>query len=245
VILGVPLWALVVIAAALFIGTAVQGLVGLGLGLVGAPVATLVAPELMPGLLLWTAALLPTIQLGRYREQIDWRGLAWALPARVPGTVLGVWLVAVFTESQLGVAVGVIVLAAVLLTWHTVEVPINRSNLVLAGVISGTTSTATSIGGPPLAILYQHRPPTQIRSTLAVYFVLGALLSLLGLGVSGQLHAREFWLGAMMAPFLLLGLETAKHLGRRVPAARIRSGMLVVCALSAVVVLVRGLLPAM
>ncbi|GAA1143643.1 sulfite exporter TauE/SafE family protein [Ornithinicoccus hortensis] len=240
-ILGVQVWALLVIAVALFAGTTVQGLVGLGLGLVGAPIATLVAPELMPGVLLWAAALLPSLQLASNREQIDWRGLAWALPARIPGTVLGVWLVMVFTERALSVAVGVMVLLAVLLTWRTVTVPISRTSLLGAGTISGVTSTATSIGGPPMAILYQHRTPTQIRSTLAVYFVLGAVFSLSGLGISGQLHAREFWLAVLFTPFLLGGLWLSRHLGRRVSPMRIRSTMLLVCAASALALLVRSL----
>lgn len=240
-ILGVPLWALAVIALALLVGTAVQGLVGLGLGLVGAPIATLVAPELMPGLLLSTAVLLPLLQLATHREEIDWRGLAWALPARIPGTVVGVWLVAIFTDRQLAVAVGVMVLVAVLLTWHTVTVPITPGTLVGAGVISGVTSTATSIGGPPIAILYQHRSPVQVRSTLAVYFVLGAVFSLVGLGVSGQLEAREVWLAALFVPFLLAGLWLARRVGRRVPPTRIRTAMLLVCAASAATLLVRSL----
>ena len=240
-ILGIPLWALAVIALALLIGTMVQGLVGLGLGLVGAPVATLVAPELMPGLLLCTAAVLPLMQLANNREQIDWRGLAWSLPARVPGTGLGVWLVTVFTDRALSVAVGVMVLAAVLLTWRTVSVPITPASLVGAGVISGVTSTATSIGGPPIAILYQRRPPVQVRSTLAVYFSLGAMFSLAGLGLTGQLLAREIWLAALCVPFLLAGLWLSARVGRRVEPTRIRHIMLVVCAASALALLVRSL----
>lgn len=241
-ILGVPLWALVVIALALLVGTTVQGLVGLGLGLVGAPVATLVAPELMPGLLLCAAALLPVLQLARNHEEIDWRGLAWALPARIPGTVLGVWLVAVFTERELSVAVGVMVLVAVLLTWHTVTVPISPATLVGAGVISGVTSTATSIGGPPIAILYQHRAPVQIRSTLAVYFLLGAVFSLAGLGVSGQLETRVVWLAALLTPCLLAGLWLSGRVGARVSPLRVRNIMLAVCAASSLALLLRSLL---
>lgn len=240
-LLGVPVWALAVIALALFVGAAVQGLVGLGLGLVGAPVAVLVAPELMPGLLLSTAALLPLLQLAGNREQIDWRGLAWALPARVPGTVLGVWLVALFTDQQLGVAVGVMVLAAVLLTWHTVTVPITGASLIGAGLLSGVTGTATSIGGPPMAMLYQHRSPVQIRSTLAIYFVAGALLSLAGLALSGQLEAREVWLSGLFLPVLLAGLWLSRRVGRRVAPGRIRSVILLVCAASALTLLARSL----
>lgn len=241
-IFGVPIWAVVVIALAIVVGTTVQGLVGLGLGLVGAPVATLVAPELMPGLLLVAAAVLPLLQLAANHEEIDWRGLAWALPARIPGTVIGVWLVAIFTDRALAIAVGVMVLAAVVLTWCTVSVPITRSTLVGAGVVSGITSTATSIGGPPIAILYQHRSPVQIRSTLAVYFVLGALFSLVGLGVTGQLHGREFALAALLLPGMILGLRLSRHAGRWVAPRRLRSLMLLVCAASAMVLLVRSLL---
>lgn len=240
-LLGVPVWALIVIALALFVGAVVQGLVGLGLGLVGAPIAVLVAPELMPGLLLSTAAVLPLLQLAGNREQIDWRGLAWALPARIPGTVLGVWLVSLFTDQQLGVAVGVMVLVAVLLTWHTVTVPITGASLIGAGLLSGVAGTATSIGGPPIAILYQHRSPVQIRSTLAVYFVAGALLSLTGLALSGQLEAREIWLAGLFLPVLLAGLWVSRRVGRRTDPGKIRGVILLVCAASALTLLVRSL----
>ena len=40
------------LAATLVVGAGVQGLVGLGVGMVSAPVVTLLAPDLMPGMLL-------------------------------------------------------------------------------------------------------------------------------------------------------------------------------------------------
>ena len=43
----------------------------------------------------------------------------------------------------------------------------------LSEVARAITGTATSIGGPPMAILYQHQPPKTIRTTLAVYFLAG------------------------------------------------------------------------
>jgi hypothetical protein len=47
-----------VLAATLVVGAAVQGLVGLGLGLVASPVTMLLEPRLMPDLLLWLAMLM-------------------------------------------------------------------------------------------------------------------------------------------------------------------------------------------
>ncbi|MGO1972314.1 MAG: sulfite exporter TauE/SafE family protein [Propionibacteriaceae bacterium] len=242
-IFGIEIWVVVVLAVAILVGSTVQGLVGLGIGLVGAPIATILAPELMPGLLLWLALILPLGSLLRHHEEIDWRGLAWAMPARVPGTVLGVIVVANVTERQFGVVIGLVVLAAVLTTWRAVAVPIRPATLLGAGFISGITGTATSIGGPPMAILYQRRSPTQIRNTLAVYFIVGATLSLTGLGLTGELHIRELIFAAMMVPLLFIGLAVARRLARRVSPNRIRGAILVVCALSGASLLVRSLLP--
>jgi uncharacterized membrane protein YfcA len=231
-----------VLAATLVVGAAVQGLVGLGLGLVAAPVTMLLEPRLMPDLLLWLAMLMPLVTLVREHHDIDWSGLAWAAGARLPGTIAGVWLLGVFSERALGIAVGVMVLLSVLVTARAVVVPVTRASLVGAGLTSGVTGTATSIGGPPLALLLQHRPPAQIRSTLAVYFVLGAAMSLVGLGATGELEQGTFWLAMLLVPCLVLGFALSRSVHRRMPAHRIRTGVLSVCGASAVVLLVRSLL---
>ena len=231
-----------VLAATLVVGAAVQGLVGLGLGLVAAPVTMLLAPDLMPDLLLWLALLFPMATLLREHQEIDWRGLGWSLPARVPGTAAGVALVATFSKDALGVVVGVMVLLSVLLTARAVVIPVNRATLVTAGFTSGVTGTATSIGGPPLAILLQHRTPRQIRTTLAVYFVLGAALSLCGLLVSGHLDVEVVLVALLLTPCLGLGLLVARVLRGAVPRHQVRVAMLTVCGLSASTLLVRSLL---
>jgi uncharacterized membrane protein YfcA len=230
-----------VLAATLVVGAAVQGLVGLGLGLVAAPVTMLLEPSLMPDLLLWLAMLLPVVTLVREHHDIDWRGLGWAVSARVPGTMLGVYLLTVLSERALGIAVGVMVLASVLVTARAVVVPVNRTSLVAAGLTSGVTGTATSIGGPPMALLLQHRGPAQIRSTLGVYFLLGAGLSLLGLGLSGGLELSTFLLAMLMVPCLVVGFLISRALHRVVPRHRVRAAVLAVCGASAAVLLLRSL----
>jgi uncharacterized membrane protein YfcA len=229
-----------VLAATLVVGAAVQGLVGLGVGLVSAPVVTLLAPELMPGMLLFMGFFTPAFSLVADHSDIDWRGLAWSLPFRVPGTVVGVALVTVVGDRTLGIAVGAMVLLSVLVTWRTVRIPLNRVTLSVAGTISGVTATTTSIGGPPIAVLYQHEPAARIRSTLAVYFAVGAVFSLVGLAVAGQITTAELGLAALMVPFVAIGLVLAGVARRLLPTDRIRAGVLLVCALSAVALLVRS-----
>ncbi len=231
-----------VLAATLVVGAAVQGLVGLGLGLVAAPVTMLLEPDLMPDLLLWLVLLFPMVTLLREHQEIDWRGLGWSLPARVPGTAVGVALVATFSKDALGVVVGVMVLLSVLLTARAVVIPVNRATLVTAGFTSGVTGTATSIGGPPMAILLQHRTPRQIRTTLAVYFLLGAAFSLTGLLLSGHLDLGVVLLALLLTPCLALGLLLARLLRGVVPRHQVRVAMLVVCGLSAATLLVRSVL---
>jgi uncharacterized protein len=227
---------------AVLVGSTVQAVVGLGVGLVAAPVITLLEPSLMPGVLIALAFVLPIITLVGERADIDWFGLNWALPSRVLGTLVGVWVVATFSADQLGVLIGTIVLLAVLLTWHAVEVPIDRRSLSTAGFIGGVTGTATSIGGPPFALLYQHRPPRQIRTTMAVYFLIGASFSLVGLTVSGDLERHQVAVGALLLPAVVLGVVVGSPLRRLLPAHRVRGAVLLVSGVSALVLVVRSLL---
>jgi uncharacterized membrane protein YfcA len=150
------------------------------------------------------------------------------------------FLVATVSERSLGLTVAIVVLLGVLLTVRSVELPINRITLVSAGVISGVTATATSIGGPPIAVLYQHQRPSRIRSTLAIYFAGGAVFSLVGLAAAGQLSVADVGIAALMLPSLVVGVLIARALRGRMPAGSIRAGVLIVCAASAVLLLVRS-----
>ena len=103
--------------------------------------------------------------------------------------------------------------------------------------------TATSIGGPPLAILYQHHHPGVLRPTLAAYFAIGAALSLVGLGVAGQLDS-----GVALLAAAALADPRARRSRCPSPSAvafrvrLIRAAVLVVCAASAVALLVRSVI---
>ena len=203
---------------------------------------TLLEPGLMPGMLLLMGLFTPLVTLAHDRRDIDWRGLAWSLPARIPGTAVGVLLVALVAERKLGILTSVMTLLGVAVTVRAIEVRITRTSLVSAGFFSGVGATVTSIGGPPIAILYQHQPPRTVRSTLAVYFSVGALFSLVGLGIAGELSWQELEVGLLMSPILVVGVYAATWLRPRLPGETVRVPVLVVCAASAVVLLVRSLL---
>ncbi len=112
------------------------------------------------------------------------------------------------------------VLVAVAVTWRAVTVPVNRATLSAAGFASGITGTATSIGGPPIAIVYQHRPPQEIRTTMAVYFLIGAALSLVALLVTGDLTGHQAVAAVELLPLLALGAALGALARQRLPGAR-------------------------
>lgn len=240
-ILGLEPWALAAIAAGVLLGAIVQGVVGLGLNLVAAPVVTLVSPGLVPAVPLCLAVVLPLATLAREWREADWSGLRWALGGRVPGTVGGVAVVAWASDRLLGVGVGVMVLVAVLLTWRAVRVPVTAGWLSAAGFLAGVTGTATSIGGPPVAIVYQHHDGPQIRATLGVFFCVGGLLSLAGLAAGGQLGTHDLYVALLLTPVLGLGHAVAGPLRRHLDAGHSRAAVLVICATSGGVLLVRSL----
>ncbi|MET0998376.1 MAG: sulfite exporter TauE/SafE family protein [Marmoricola sp.] len=240
--LGLSASVVALLVLVVVVGATMQGLVGLGLNLVSAPVVTMVAPSLMPELPLVLAVLLPFFTLARERDQIDWGGLGWVLSARVPGTALGVLLLALFSDRALAIAVAMMVLLAVLLTVRSVEVPVRPATLSTAGVLSGLAGTTTSIGGPPVAILYQHRPPAQIRATLAVLFTVGAAMSLVGIWLSGHLDTHALPLAVVLTPCLFVGAWVGNRLQGVFPERQMRYAVLAVCAASAIVLLVRSLL---
>ncbi len=225
-----------------FLGAAVQGSVGLGLGLVGAPVLALLDPSLVPATLLLVTSVLPLLTSVRELVDVDWRGLGFALSGRLPGILIGSWVVVTQGPRTIAVVVAVVVLGAVALSLTSWDARPTRGALLTAGVVSGVSGTATSIGGPPVAMLYQHASGPMLRSTMGVYFLVGNVLSGSALALAGEIGVRELVRATALLPFLLVGFLVSGPLRARVDGGALRTGVLLVSAAGAVVLLVRTLL---
>ena len=232
---------IVAIAVAVLVGAFVQAVVGLGVGLVTAPLVAVLEPSLVPSLPLWFGLFVSGLSLAGERSHVDWHAIGWSLPARIPGTALGVWLVVLFTPRELGIALAGMVLLAVGLSLRSLDVPVNRTTLMIAGFTSGVAGTATSIGGPPIALLFQHRRPSEVRATLAVFFFIGTLLSLSGLAISGELPWVSLVVALSVLPLLVGGIWAGILVRGSLPRERFRHAVLAVCAVAAVVLIVKSL----
>ncbi|WP_019854142.1 sulfite exporter TauE/SafE family protein [Actinopolyspora mortivallis] len=235
------IWMLLLAGTIVLGGAVVQGSVGFGMNLIAAPLLAIADPVLVPVPLLVTASAFAVLPLVRERGQADWRGVRWALVGRVPGTVLGVAALALLPSRWLAVLIGVVVLVSVglsLLTWRPRPVP---STLFTAGVFSGVFGTAAAVGGPPMALVYQHNTGPTVRSTLSAYFALGSLLSLGALLLSGQVQPQQLLAAAVLFPFAMLGFVLSGPLRRPLDRGGTRPALLGLAAFSALSLLFKAL----
>jgi uncharacterized membrane protein YfcA len=121
-------------------------------------------------------------------------------------------------------------------TWEARPTP---RALVVAGMISGVGGTATSVGGPPVALLYQRSGGATLRATMGMYFLIGNVSSVLALVLAGQIGGQDLSRAVLLLPFLICGFLLSGPLRRHVDGARLRVTVLVVSAASAVLLVVR------
>ncbi|GAB3545296.1 putative membrane protein YfcA [Actinopolyspora lacussalsi] len=235
------IWMLLLAGTIVLGGAVVQGAVGFGMNLIAAPLLAIAHPALVPVPLLLTASAFAILPLLRERGRADWRGVRWGLLGRVPGTVLGVTALALLPNRWLAVLIGLVVLVSVVLSlvsWRPRPVP---GTLFTAGMFSGVFGTAAAIGGPPIALVYQHNAGPTVRTTLSAYFALGSVLSLVALVFSGQVHGEQLLAAGVLFPFALLGFVLSGPLRRILDNGRTRPVLLAVASLSAAVLLGKAL----
>lgn len=227
------------IALAVLAGAFVQGSTGMGFALIVAPVLGLLAPSLLPVSLLVLMLPLNALIAWRERHAIDLPGTKWISLGRVLGTFGGLWVLVVLPLSQLNILIGVSTIAAVLVSWLAPAFSPGRKAYVSTGVITGITETATGIGGPPLALVYQHMPVATLRASVALCFLIGELVSLLVLALSGRLHMELLQPVAWMLPALALGLALSQWVHRRLNTRFLRQFVLSFALISGVLVLLK------
>ena len=215
---------------AVALGALVQGAVGFGIALVSVPLLAIIDPRLVPVPMLMLATAHAMLTLRREYRDTDWVGVGWALIGRLPGIAIGVLAVALLPPRWFGLAVAVVVLSCVALSVVRWRPRPTVPALLLAGVVSGAAGTASAIGGPPVALLYQHASGARVRATLAAYFVAGSLLSLAGLLVGGQVGADALEAAAVMVPFLIAGFALSNPARRVLDRGWTRPAVLALAA---------------
>ncbi|WP_369176298.1 sulfite exporter TauE/SafE family protein [Streptomyces mutabilis] len=226
-----------ILAVTVAVAAFVQGSSGLGFALIVAPVAGIIDPHLVPVFVLASMIPLNLYVAWRERASLDLRGAGWITAARLAATPAGLAVLWLIPERSLGVFVGVATVLAAVVSLAAPAFTPGRAAYVGAGAVTGLTETATGVGGPPLALVYQHRPPAELRSTVAACFLVGEVASVALLFGTGEAQVTELGQAVVLLPAIAVGAWLSRLVHHRLDARRTRLFVLVFALVSGLVLM--------
>ena len=209
--------------------------------MIAAPILLMVNPAFLPGPMLLAAMVLVTLMALRERREVIVRDVRLAAIGRVIGTLPAAYAVSVLPLSMYELLFASLILVGVLLSalgWH---IPATPPNVIAAAILSGFTGTVSSVGGPPMALVYQMEKGPRIRSTLSAIFTVGTIISLAALWWVGRFGMVELLLGLLLLPGVIVGFALSHHTRGRVDRAHMRPAVLFVSAVSAMAIFLRAI----
>ncbi len=232
----------IVLATAVVAAATVQGVVGFGANLLAVPVVALIVPAALPGAMVIPGVPMAVAMAWGERDHVDRRGSGFLVLGRLPGTLVGVAVVAAVSSDVLAVVIGAVVLLGVALSIGAAHLHpgVTARTATATGVVTGVTGTAAAIDGPPLALLYQHDSPPVFRATLATQFAIGAAITLTALLLAGHLHAWQALLGLSLMPSFFAGLALSLAIRPRLARYNLRPLVLTIAALTGVAAIARA-----
>lgn len=227
--------------AAIFAATAVQYALGIAFGLIAAPLLALISVVFVP-----VPVLMLTFVTAIAALRSEWSGIHWnevwsAITGRALGSVAGVAVLSMIPDEKTFMLVfGVIIALAVAVSLSGFRIPFNLVSVGAAGLFSGFSAAITSVGGPPMAVVYQRRSAAEARPSLQTYFAIGAFVTLCILGLSGHVKGEDLARAALMLPGLAAGYLTGPLLRARIDRS-FRMLLLSTAAIAALLLIWRGL----
>ncbi|WP_028304547.1 sulfite exporter TauE/SafE family protein [Oceanospirillum maris] len=232
--------ATVLALAAVTLGIGIQAWTGIGFGLLSAPLLYLISPAYVPGPVLVLGFVLSLMVVVRHRNGLICLRVLTASIARIPGAWLGASLLGILPVHWLGITLGLALLFALVITRYRFSLAPDRWTLILAGFSSGVMGTATSVGGPPMAMVYQKTERLQSRNELALFFMLTTPVSLLMLAFNDLFDFQTLLLTLPLLPGVVAGYAMGGFLARYLNPRQAKSAMFLLSVIGAVVVLLTG-----
>jgi uncharacterized membrane protein YfcA len=229
-----------VLAVAVVAGAVIQGSIGFGYALIAVPAMVLLLPWAVPVTPLFLALPMTLLMSAREWRSIDLGGFALITAGRLFGTVAGVVLLVLTPKGYLSVLTGLLILTAALGSFLKPTFEVNKRTRLAGGVASGVVGTVAALGGTPLALVYQDRSGAELRSTLAISFVVGIAMSLVGLGLAGQVEGRQVILALHLLPCMLVGLWVSRWVVERLDERWLRPAVLTFATAAGLVIILLG-----
>ena len=239
------------IIAAVLIGTILQRLSGTGVGLVVAPVLSLLLGPalgvLVTNMTTVVSGFLIMLSVWAY---VNWRAFWLIIPAAVVGAWPGAWLVGVLSAAWLSIILGVIVVAALAVTVTLRRLPewTTRLPAVIAGLLGGFFNSTSGVAAPVM-VIYSRVSRWEQRAFAAtlqpIFMTMGAaaVISKVTLG-SVDLNAGAGlplgWIFPAIIATVLVGILIGARLSRRVPVAAARAMAMTLAGAGGVAAILRG-----
>jgi uncharacterized membrane protein YfcA len=228
--------------AAILVSSATHRVTGQAFGLICAPLIALAAPAHIPALILLCGLPVMVYSFKGDWSEIRWREISYAFVGRVIGAVLAATIIAaVANNAFVSICVGIAVLIGVAISLTNLAVAINPTSLLAAGFLSGAMATLTSVGAPPMGLLYQRQAFGHVRATLNAFFLFGAVASVAALILYGLIKPSDVALTLALLPAIGLGTLLGDRALKHLTITSLRPFTLGISTFAAVVLLARTL----
>lgn len=224
----------------IFFAATVQGTIGFGFATLAVPLCALIDPRFAPVPQALLAVVLVFPMAWREREHIEWRGVVWILIGRVPGVVIGIALLKIASPRTLDFILAACVLVAVAGIATGLRIVRNRGTQFVGGLLSSVGSVVSSIGGPPIALLYREERGPVLRANLAAVFSVGLIMTLGARGATGEISLVDLKVAAVLWPAVVIALWLSKRLAQRVEGPALRWAVLALAGLAGVLLVIRA-----
>jgi len=195
---------------AVFAAAFLRGFTGFGFALAAVPTLSLLMdPSRVVPLTLVLATLAGAQVLPKLRRLVQWRAVWILLAGSLAGTPVGLHLLQVVPANAMRIAIGMVLIAAVMLIWRQPRLPYARfPGLALAlGFLSGALNGSTAMGGPPVVIYFLGAADSVAvaRASLVMFFFFSSLGTLAYAGASGLIARQIPALCVLFLPALYIG----------------------------------------
>ena len=223
------------------VASVLQMSVGMGFGMLAAPMIALIKPEIVPGAILTMGLVVAFSGAWRERKNISFNELKLGFGGRFVGSMMAfICLLFIPDIDAFLITFGLIMLIAILITASGLQLQFNDKNLLGLSVVSGVMGTMTAVGAPPMAIIYHDRPPATVRPTLNAFFGAGSVLGMVSLSVSGWLDFYDIVAAILLLPALVLGVIIAEPF-KSMPSRVLSRVLLFLSSIASLILVLRGL----
>lgn len=237
-----------VVLGSVVLGAGLQRVAGMGMGLVAAPILSLVLGPLAGVSLSNLAAAVTALTLGvLLRADIDWRRFRAVAPLLVLGSMLGALVVRVANTAVLDVVLGATVLVAIVaalgLQRHLNAT--GRLPALTSGAMAGFMNTTAGVAGPAMTVyaVASRWEQRSFAATLQPVFLLANGSSLITKALAGATPGAEvvpWWGWGVAVAGVPVGLAVGTLLARRTSLKAARTAALCVATAGGALALLRG-----